>query len=67
MSTGWDFDGELPSIRGNRTHGNRTQGEWIREDDREPLAVIREMLWPLEQLRAEATRAALSPESAKTD
>ena len=45
----------------------REYSEWIRDDDREPLAVIREMLWPLEQLRAEATRAALSPESATTD
>jgi hypothetical protein len=45
----------------------REYAEWIRQDDREPLAVIREMLWPLEQLRAEATRAALSPESATTD
>ena len=46
---------------------SREYAEWIRDDDREPLAVIREMLWPLEQLRAEATRAALSPESATTD
>jgi hypothetical protein len=45
----------------------REYSEWIREDDREPLAIVREMLWPLEQLRGEATRAALSPESATTD
>jgi hypothetical protein len=45
----------------------REYAEWMRADDREPLAILREMLWPLEQLRAEATRAALSPESATTD
>jgi len=40
---------------------SREQAEWIREEDREPLALSREMLYPLEQLNAEATRAALSP------
>jgi hypothetical protein len=40
----------------------REQAEWIREEDREPLALLREMLYPLEQLSAEATRAALAPE-----
>jgi hypothetical protein len=40
---------------------SREQAEWIREEDRQPLAVLREMLFPLEQLSAEATRAALSP------
>lgn len=39
----------------------REQAEWIREEDRQPLALLREMLFPLEQLSAEATRAALSP------
>jgi hypothetical protein len=42
---------------------SRDDAEWIREEDREPLAILRELLWPLEQLDAEATRAALSPGS----
>ena len=40
---------------------SREQAEWIREEDRQPLALLREMLFPLEQLSAEATRSALSP------
>jgi hypothetical protein len=40
----------------------REQADWIREEDRQPLALLREMLFPLEQVSAEATRAALSPE-----
>jgi hypothetical protein len=40
---------------------SREQAEWIREADREPLALLRELIYPLEQLSAEATRAALSP------
>jgi hypothetical protein len=40
---------------------SREQAEWIREEDRQPLALLREMLFPLEQLSSEATRAALSP------
>ena len=40
---------------------SREQADWIREDDRQPLALLRELLFPLEQLSAEATRAALSP------
>jgi hypothetical protein len=40
---------------------SRERAEWIREEDRQPLALLREMLFPLEQLSAEATRAALSP------
>jgi hypothetical protein len=40
---------------------SRDYAEWIREEDREPLAISRELLWPLEQLDAEATRAALAP------
>jgi hypothetical protein len=42
---------------------SRDEAEWIREEDREPLALLRAMLLPLEQLCAEAMRAALSPES----
>jgi len=40
---------------------SREQAEWIREEDRQPLALLREMLFPLEQLSSEAMRAALSP------
>ena len=40
---------------------SRERAEWIREEDRQPLALLREMLFPLEQLSAEATRTALSP------
>ena len=42
---------------------SRDEAEWIREEDREPLALLRGMLLPLEQLSADALRAALSPES----
>jgi hypothetical protein len=42
---------------------SRDEAEWIRDEDREPLALLRSMLLPLEQLCAEAMRAALSPES----
>jgi hypothetical protein len=40
---------------------SRERADWIREEDRQPLALLREMLFPLEQLSGEATRAALSP------
>jgi hypothetical protein len=40
---------------------SRERAEWIREEDRQPLALLREMVFPLEQLSNEATRAALSP------
>ena len=40
---------------------SRERAEWIREEDRQPLALQREILFPLEQLSAEAMRAALSP------
>ena len=39
----------------------RERADWIREEDHQPLALLREMLFPLEQLNAEATRTALSP------
>jgi hypothetical protein len=39
----------------------RDDAEWIREEDREPVALLRAMLEPLEQLSAEALRSALSP------
>jgi hypothetical protein len=40
---------------------SRDEAEWIREEDREPLAIARSLLFPLEELSAEAMRAALSP------
>src|SRR5215203_3430643 len=40
---------------------SRDESEWIRDEDREPLAVVRSLLWPLEELAAETMRAALSP------
>jgi hypothetical protein len=39
----------------------RDAGEWIRAEDREPLARLRGLVAPLEELCAEALRAALSP------
>ena len=39
----------------------RDEAEWIREEDREPLARLRGLVVPLEELSAEALRAALSP------
>ena len=42
---------------------SRDEAEWIRDEDREPLAIVRGLLFPLEQLCHEALRAALSPES----
>jgi hypothetical protein len=40
----------------------RTDAEWIRDEDREPLELLRRLLGPLGELCEEATRAALSPE-----
>ena len=42
---------------------SRDDAEWIRDEDREPLAVVRGLLWPLEDLAAEAMQAALSGEA----
>jgi len=42
---------------------SRDEAEWIRDEDREPLAVVRGLLWPLEDLSAEAIQAALSAHS----
>jgi hypothetical protein len=39
----------------------RDEAEWIREEDREPLARVRGLIVPLEDLCAAALRAALSP------
>ena len=40
---------------------SRDEAEWVREEDREPLSLLRPLLLPLEQLCGEAMRAALSP------
>jgi hypothetical protein len=40
---------------------SRDEAEWLREDDREPLARVRELLPTLGELSEEALRAALSP------
>lgn len=40
---------------------SRDESDWLREEDREPLAIVRGLLFPLEQLSAEAMQAALSP------
>ncbi len=40
----------------------RYEAEWLREEDREALALLHELTGPLEALCAEATRAALAPE-----
>jgi hypothetical protein len=41
----------------------RDAADWLREEDREPLAIVRGLLWPLEDLSADAMRAALTPPS----
>ena len=40
---------------------SRDESDWLREEDREPLAIARGLLLSLEELSAEAMRAALSP------
>jgi hypothetical protein len=42
---------------------SRDEAEWLRDEDREPLAIVRGFLWPLEELSAEAMQAALSSPS----
>jgi hypothetical protein len=42
---------------------SRDDSDWIGHEDRGPLALLRGMVLPLEQLCADAMRAALSPES----
>lgn len=39
---------------------SRDEAEWVREEDREPLARVRALLRPLEDLCADALRAALT-------
>ena len=45
---------------------SREDAEWAREDDREALPAARALLWPLEELCADAMRAALNPPAPKT-
>jgi len=40
---------------------SRESADWIRDEDREPLAIAHELLPALDQLASEAVRAALSP------
>jgi hypothetical protein len=42
---------------------SRDEAEWIRDEEREPLARVRGLLAPLQELSADAMRAALSPPS----
>jgi hypothetical protein len=42
---------------------SRDEADWVGHEDRGPLALLRGMVLPLEQLCADAMRAALSPES----
>jgi hypothetical protein len=44
----------------------RDEAEWLREEDREPLALSRAMLWPIGDLCAESVRAALSAQDTPT-
>jgi hypothetical protein len=44
----------------------REEADWAREDDRRALSAVRTLLWPLEDLCAEAMRAALTPPAPKT-
>jgi hypothetical protein len=39
---------------------SRDHAEWLREEDREPLAIVRGLVAPLEDLCADALRAALT-------
>ena len=40
---------------------SRDEAEWMREEDRKPLSIVRSLLWPLGDLCADAMRAALTP------
>jgi hypothetical protein len=39
----------------------RDSAEYVREEDREPLATLRPLLWPLDELCTQALHAALRP------
>ena len=61
MSTVVMRPARLSALRHALTHfvESRDEAEWMREEDRQPLSVARELLWPLGDLAAEAMRAAL--------
>jgi hypothetical protein len=40
---------------------SRDEAGWMRDEDRKPISVARELLWPLGDLCADAMRAALTP------
>jgi hypothetical protein len=44
---------------------SRDEADWTRDEDREALAVVRSLLWPLEDLSAEALQAALTGHAPK--
>ena len=44
----------------------RDEAEWLREEDRQPLARLRGLLGPLVDLGADAMRAALSPRAPRS-
>jgi len=44
---------------------SRDEADWLRDEDREPLAIVRGLLWPLEELAAETIQAALSPSATR--
>src|SRR6478735_7912783 len=44
----------------------RDEAGWMREEDRKPIALSRELLWPLGDLCADAMRAALNPPAPQT-
>jgi hypothetical protein len=45
---------------------SREAADWMREDDRNALPLVRSLLWPLGDLCAEAMRAALNPRAPRT-
>lgn len=44
---------------------SRDESDWIRDEDREPLSIVRGLLWPLEELATETMQAALSPSASR--
>ena len=46
---------------------SRDEAEWTREDDRVSLPLVRELLWPLGDLCADAMRAALNASTPHTN
>jgi hypothetical protein len=44
---------------------SRDESDWIRDEDREPLSIVRSLLWPLEELATETMQAALSPSASR--